>query len=69
MPCWRSESASEAISCRVELAAGLERIGIDLIDGDLDQLGAFERSRFESAFLTAEQGFQAASETSLIHGR
>ena len=54
---------------RVELAARLERVGIDLVDGDLDQLGAFERSRFESAFFTPEQGLQAASETTPIHGR
>ena len=54
---------------RVELAARLERVGIDLIDGDLELLGPLERSRFESAFLTPQQGFQAASETTLIHGR
>ena len=54
---------------RVELPARLERIGVDLIDGDLDQLGLFERAGFESAFFAAEQCFQSASETSLIHGR
>ena len=54
---------------RVELAARLERVGIDLIDGDLDQLARLERARFESAFFTPEQGFQSASKTSLIHGR
>ena len=54
---------------RVEVPAGLERVGIDLGDGDRDQLGCLERSRFESTFLPTEQGFQAASETTSIHGR
>ena len=53
----------------VELAARLERVGVDLVDGEVDQLGAVERAGLESAFFAAEQGFQAASESSLIHGR
>ena len=54
---------------RVELPAWLKRIGVDLIDGDLDQLGLFERAGLEPAFIAAQQCFQSASETSLIHGR
>ena len=54
---------------RVEMPAGLERIGVDLVDGDLDQLGLFERARFKSAFFATQQCFEPASETSLIHGR
>ena len=54
---------------RVEMPARLERVGVDLVDGDMDQLGLFERAGLEPAFLAAEQGFQSASETSLIHGR
>ncbi len=69
MPCCRSESASEAISCGVELAPRLERVGVDLIDGDLDQLARVERAAFEAPFFTTEQRFQSASKTSLIHGR
>ena len=41
---------------RVELAARLERVRVDLIDGDLDQLGAVERARLETAFLAARAG-------------
>ncbi len=69
MPCWRSESASEAISLALKLAARLERVGVDLIDGDLDQLGLFERAGLKSAFFATQQCFESASETSLIHGR
>ena len=54
---------------RVELAPRLEWVGVDLIDGQVDQVGAVERAGLESAFLAAEQGFQAAAESSLIHGR
>ena len=54
---------------RVELAAGLERVRVDLVDGDVEQLGGLERAGLEPPFLAAEQGFQAASEASLIHGR
>ncbi len=53
----------------VELAAGLERVGIDLVNGDLDQLGALVRTGFVPAFLTPEQGLQPASETASFHGR
>ena len=53
----------------VELPARLVRVGIDLIDGDLDQLARLERAAFESPFFTTEQRFQSASKTSFIHGR
>ena len=53
----------------VELAAGLERVGVDLIDGEVDQLGRLERAGLESAFLTPEQGFQAASEATSFYSR
>ena len=53
---------------RIEVATGLERIGIDLVNGDLDELGALVRPRFESTFFTPEQGLEAASETTTIHG-
>ena len=32
---------------RAEVPAGLEWIGVDLVDGDMDQLGLFERAGFE----------------------
>jgi hypothetical protein len=51
------------------VAARLERIGVDLVDGDLDELGLFERAGFKSAFIAAEKCFESASETSLIHDR
>ena len=69
MPCWRSESASAAISRRVEITARLERIGVDPIDWDVRKVGRVEGAGLESPFLAPEQGFQAASESSLIHGR
>ena len=70
MPCWRSESARAAISAGVEMAARLERVGVDLIDGDRGCSSApSSELGLESAFLASQQGFQAASEASLIHGR
>ena len=47
---------------RREMAAGLVRVGIDLIDGDVDQLGSLERAGLEPSLLTTQQGFQAASQ-------
>jgi hypothetical protein len=52
-----------------KVPAGLEWIGVDLIDCDLKELGLFERAWFKSAFIAAQQCFEPASETSLIHGR
>jgi hypothetical protein len=52
-----------------EMPAGLEGIGVDLIDGDLKELGLFERAWLKSAVIAAQQCFEPASETSLIHGR
>ncbi len=53
----------------VELAARLERVRVNLIDGDLDQLAGIERAGFETAVFAAQQGFESASKTSFIHGR
>ena len=55
--------------CRREITARLIRVGIDLIDGDVEQLGALERAGLEPPLLTSQQGFQTASQASLIHGR
>jgi len=54
---------------RREMAAGLIRVGIHLIDGDMDHLRGLERARLEPPFFASEQGFQPASQASLIHGR
>ncbi len=53
----------------VEIPARLKRIGIDLIDGDLDELTRIERAGLEAPLFSTEQGFQSASQTSPIHGR
>ena len=47
------------------MPARLKRIGIDLVDGDMNQLGLFERTGFETPFIAAQQCFQSTSETSL----
>jgi hypothetical protein len=51
------------------MPAGLIRVGIDLIDGDVEQLAALERAGLEPSLLTSQQGFQTASQASLIHVR
>ena len=53
----------------VELPARLVRVGVDLIDGDLDQLARIKRAAFKAPFFTTEQRFQSAPKTSFIHGR
>jgi len=52
----------------VEPPAWLERVRVNLIHGDLDQLAAIEQACVETPFFTAQQGFQSASKTSFIHG-
>ena len=52
-----------------EMTAGLIRVGVDLIDGDVEQLVGLERARLEPPFLASQQRFQTASQASLIHGR
>ena len=56
---------------RVELAAGLERVRVDLIDREVRSgRTASKRAGLVAPFVAAEQGLQAASESSLvIHGR
>ena len=54
---------------RVKLPPRLKRIGIDLIDGDLDQLAGLERAAVEAPFFATEERFQSAAKTSFIHGR
>ena len=51
------------------MTAGLVRIGIDLIDGDVEQFDSLERAGLEPSFFTSQQGFQPAPKTSFIHDR
>jgi hypothetical protein len=51
------------------MATRLKGIGVDLVDGNMDQLGLLERGGLEAPFFAAQEGFKSASETSLIHGR
>jgi len=37
--------------------ARLERIGVDLIDGELKELGLFERAWFKSAFIAYDASY------------
>ncbi len=53
----------------VEVPPRLKRIGIDLINGDLDELTRLERTGLEAPLFATEQRFQSASQTSPIHGR
>jgi hypothetical protein len=39
----------------VELAAGLERVRVDLVDGNVDQLGHFEGTWLEAPLFGAEK--------------
>jgi hypothetical protein len=51
------------------MTAGLIRIGIDLIDGNVKQLGGLQRTRLEPPFLASQERFQTTSQASFIHGR
>ena len=54
----------------VELPAGLERVRVDLVDGQVDQLGGLQRAGLEAALLGAEQrGRGRVRVVVLIHGR
>jgi hypothetical protein len=52
-----------------EMAAGLVRIGIDLIDGNVKQFGGLQGTRLEPPFLASQERFQTTSQASFIHGR
>jgi hypothetical protein len=54
---------------RVEALPRLERVRVDLIDGDVEQLSAVVGAGFEPAELATEQGVESAAESSVIHGR
>ncbi len=54
---------------RVELPSRLKRIGINLIDCDLDQLRRLQRTAFETPFFATQKRFQTATKTSFIHGQ
>ena len=51
MPCWRKRIGERGDLVGVELPSRLERIGIDLIDGDLDQLGWPPTNRLRNPLL------------------
>jgi hypothetical protein len=51
---------------RIEEAPGLIRIGVDLVDGEVEELGRGERTGLESSFFAAEECFETASEASLV---
>jgi hypothetical protein len=54
---------------RIEVPARLEWVRIDLIHGDPDQIGRFDRAGFVPPLAAPEQRFQATTETLLIHRR
>ena len=52
----------------VEVSTRLERVRVDPVARDMDQVGLLERGGLKAPLLGAEQRVEAASESALVHG-